>query len=83
MPWYTLTRSSTCNTVRKQLFFDGIFFYRHPCERSSSRVIAAHYLYGNTAQYACGIFRKNRALILSLFLAIHNTTRFARMHKFA
>jgi len=27
--------------------------------------------YGNTAQYACGIFRKNRALISSLFLAIH------------
>ncbi len=26
---------------------------------------------GNTAQYACGIFRKNRALISSLFLAIH------------
>jgi len=35
----------------------------------------AHYLHifilGNTAQYACGIFRKNRALISSLFLAIH------------
>ena len=28
-------------------------------------------LLGNTAQYACGIFRKNCAMISSLFLAIH------------
>ena len=29
------------------------------------------FLYGNTAQYVCGIFRKIRALILSLFLEVH------------
>ena len=28
-------------------------------------------LYGNTAQYGCGFFWKNQALILSLFLDIH------------
>jgi hypothetical protein len=38
---------------------------------------------GNTAQYVCGIFRKICALILSLFLEVHNTTHFVRMHKFA
>ena len=48
-----------------------------------SYALTLYYFLGNTAQYACGIFRKNRALISSLFLAIHNTTRFARMHKFA
>jgi hypothetical protein len=31
----------------------------------------AEFSEGNTAQYVCGIFRKNRAPILSLFLEIH------------
>ncbi|MCR5844160.1 MAG: hypothetical protein K6G66_09425 [Oscillospiraceae bacterium] len=32
---------------------------------------AQAFAYGNTAEYACGIFRKNHALISSLFLDIH------------
>ena len=38
---------------------------------------------GNTAQSACGISWKICALISSLFLEVHNTIRFAHMHKFA
>ena len=39
--------------------------------------------YGNTAQSAFGISWKICALISSLFLEVHNTIRFAHMHKFA
>ena len=38
---------------------------------------------GNTAQSAFGISWKICALISSLFLEVHNTIRFAHMHKFA
>ncbi len=38
---------------------------------------------GNTAQSAFGASWKNCALILSLFLGIHNPIRFAHMYKFA
>ena len=40
-------------------------------------------LLGNTAQSAFGISWKICALISSLFLEVHNTIRFAHMHKFA
>jgi len=38
---------------------------------------------GNTAQSVFGAFWKICALILSLFLEIHNTTHYVRMYKFA
>ena len=70
--WETsMIRSSAALCLsRGNMLLDGYEAKGAPTKRISlqrERLFAL----GNTAQYACGIFRKNRALISSLFLAIH------------
>ena len=58
--------------------------YERRCLSMAKQAIERQRLYlDNTAQSAFGASWKNCALILSLFLGIHNPIRFAHMYKFA
>ena len=75
---YSLTQK-TNSTHRKR--DSSLYGYYSQYEDSTAKI--SNDYYGNTAQSAFGIFRKNCALFLSLFLEIHNPIRFAHMYKFA